>query len=169
MRWVGKENLIFSLGLWRSRVIMKLNVLYYETERVVSCKNTVSVLHCYSNWIRIRILALAFFKIWTLQRYKIICPEADSDHLMMREMPWRKATRMTRPIRSTTVRWNMRIQPTSTSKQGFESVFIWYGYGSSILGSNPNPNPDPIRIQGFYDQKLKKITAGKKMLSKTTT
>jgi hypothetical protein len=36
---------------------------------------------------------------------------------------------------------------------------------------DPDPDPDPIRIQGFTDQKLKKITAEKKkfnfILSKT--
>jgi hypothetical protein len=30
------------------------------------------------------------------------------------------------------------------------------------LNTNPDPDPDPIRIQGFNDQKLKKITAEKK-------
>ncbi len=28
-----------------------------------------------------------------------------------------------------------------------------------MLEANTDPNPDPIRIQGFNDQKLKKITA----------
>jgi hypothetical protein len=31
------------------------------------------------------------------------------------------------------------------------------------LETNTDPDPDPIRIQGFNDQKLKKITAGKKI------
>ncbi len=29
--------------------------------------------------------------------------------------------------------------------------------------TDPDPDPDPIRIQGFYDQKLKKKTAEKKI------
>jgi hypothetical protein len=29
--------------------------------------------------------------------------------------------------------------------------------------TDPDPDPDPIRIQGFNDQKLKKITAEKKI------
>ncbi len=29
--------------------------------------------------------------------------------------------------------------------------------------TNTDPDPDPIRIQGFNDQKLKKITAEKKI------
>jgi hypothetical protein len=29
--------------------------------------------------------------------------------------------------------------------------------------TDPDTDPDPIRIQGFNDQKLKKITAGKKI------
>jgi hypothetical protein len=33
-------------------------------------------------------------------------------------------------------------------------------YGS---GSNTEPDPDPIRIQGFNDQRLKNITAEKKI------
>jgi hypothetical protein len=37
-------------------------------------------------------------------------------------------------------------------EQCFGSVLIWYGSGSSILGSLP------IRIQGFDDQKLEKFT-----------
>ena len=40
---------------------------------------------------------------------------------------------------------------------GFRIVFIWYGSGSRILGWIP------IRIQGVYDQKLKKFTAEKKL------
>ncbi len=52
-----------------------------------------------------------------------------------------------------------------TSRQGRGSAFISSGSGSSILGWIP------IRIQGFNDQKLKIITAGKKLIffwSKTT-
>ncbi len=54
---------------------------------------------------------------------------------------------------------------TSSSTQGCGSAFISSGSGSSILGWIP------IRIQGFNDQKLKKITAEKKLIfvgSKTT-
>ncbi len=51
--------------------------------------------------------------------------------------------------------------------QGFGSAFIWYvpyGSGSSILGWIPIriPDPDPIQIQGFNDQKFKKINSWKK-------
>jgi hypothetical protein len=31
------------------------------------------------------------------------------------------------------------------------------------MEANTDPDPDPIRIQGFNDQKLKKITAEKKI------
>ncbi len=81
MRWVGKESIIFSLGLVAIEGYFKLNVLF-------PCKNTISVSLCYSNWIRIliRSLPLAFFNIWTLECSKIICPETEGDHLMMREM-----------------------------------------------------------------------------------
>jgi hypothetical protein len=43
--------------------------------------------------------------------------------------------------------------------EGFGSLFIWYGSGSSRL----NTDPDPIRIQGFDDQKLEKISSWKKI------
>jgi hypothetical protein len=46
-------------------------------------------------------------------------------------------------------------------KQGCGSVFIFLQIRiqSLRLETNPDPDPDPIRIQGFNDQKLKKITA----------
>ena len=50
----------------------------------------------------------------------------------------------------------------SKAKQCFGSVFIFYGSGSGSrirMEANTDPDPDPIRIQGFNDQKLKKITA----------
>ncbi len=40
---------------------------------------------------------------------------------------------------------------------------LWIRIQSLMLEANadqdPNPDPDPIRIQGFNNQKLKKITA----------
>ena len=45
------------------------------------------------------------------------------------------------------------------------SVFIFLRIRIQIqiqrlgMTTNPDPDPDPIRIQGFYDQKFKKITA----------
>ncbi len=47
------------------------------------------------------------------------------------------------------------------SKQGFGSVFIWYGSESIILGWKTNPDPDLIRIQGIMTKK--RFTAGKKL------
>ncbi len=55
---------------------------------------------------------------------------------------------------------------------------VWYGSGSSIFGRIPiriqsgfgsNADPDPIRIQGFVDQKLKKIYSWKKKFRSKTT
>jgi hypothetical protein len=48
-----------------------------------------------------------------------------------------------------------------SGSQGCGSVFIffWIRIQSLMLETNTDPDPDPIRIQGFNDQKLKKITA----------
>ncbi len=57
---------------------------------------------------------------------------------------------------------NLHQERTDPGKtQGFGSVFIWYGSGSSILGWIPRVGTDPIWIQGFDDKKIVKFYSWK--------
>ncbi len=64
------------------------------------------------------------------------------------------------PLQALSWDWQVCLYPPLHRTQGCGSAFIWSGSGSSILGWIP------IRIQGFDDQKLKKIYGGKKVLKK---
>jgi hypothetical protein len=92
-----------------------------------------------------------------------------------REAPWKKEVHwFTQKPNSWTYNFiEVSGHNLECSQQGCGSAFISSGSGSrsgsSILGwipngsgSNTDPDPDPIRIQGFNDQNLKKITLEKK-------
>jgi hypothetical protein len=65
------------------------------------------------------------------------------------------------------VEWKNRCRKpdkySSLKRPGFRMRIHFFRIRRLRLETNPDPDPDPIRIQGFNDQKLKKMTAEKKI------